>query len=124
MSSKNTLPSTVPSNGLAKKAPSVLSRLAKRFVPDENEQDISHSSIRLVWFSAAAIFILLVWAGFAELDQIARGIGQIVPSQRVQLIQNLEGGIVQDILVHEGQVVEKNAVVMRIDNETADSQYR
>ncbi len=99
-------------------------KLGLSFVPDSAEKDVSTASIRLVWFSAAAIAILFIWAAFAYIDQIARGTGQVVPSQRIQLIQNLEGGIVQDILAHEGQTVEKGTVVLRIDNETADSQYR
>ncbi len=88
------------------------------------EKGASMSSVRLVWFSLLSVAILIVWAGFASLDQIARGQGQVVPSQRVQLMQNLEGGIVQEIPVREGQVVEKDSVIMRIDNETAGSQYR
>ncbi len=123
-SAQSTMAQGAPAQVPAKKTPGLLSRLAHRFVPDDSEKDISSSSVRLVWMSAAAVIILLIWAGFAELDQIARGIGQIVPSQRVQLIQNLEGGIVQAILVREGQIVEKNDIVMRIENESADSQYR
>ncbi len=88
------------------------------------EKKASLSSVRLVWFSALAVTILLIWAGFASIDQMARGQGQVVPSQRVQLMQNLEGGIVEEIPVHEGQVVEKGAVILRIDNEAAGSQYR
>ncbi len=101
-----------------------LSLLMRGFVPDSLEKDATKASIRLVWGSAIAVLILLFWAAFAEVDQTARGMGRIIPSQRVQLIQNLEGGIVQEILVREGQRVEKNAVVLRIDNETAGSQYR
>jgi adhesin transport system membrane fusion protein len=55
---------------------------------------------------------------------VTRGIGQVIPSQRVQVIQNLEGGIVQEILVHENQIVEKGAILLRIDNTMAASQYR
>ncbi len=124
MSNKKQLPSSVSQKALMPKQRGFFYVFLRRFVPDGTEKDISRTSVRLVWLSAIAIAILLTWAGFAELDQMARGIGQIVPSQRVQLIQNLEGGIVQDILVFEGQVVEKNTVVMRIDNEMAGSQYR
>lgn len=81
-------------------------------------------SVRLVWGSAAALVLLLLWAGLAEVDELARGTGQVVPSQRVQLVQNLEGGILQGIPVREGQRVEQGDVVARIDNETAGSQYR
>ena len=91
---------------------------------DNQDKNASPKSVFLVWFSAIAIVILIIWAGFAEIDQTVRGIGKVVPSQRVQLIQNLEGGIVQELPVKEGQIVDANAVVMRIENETADSQYR
>ncbi len=94
------------------------------FTPDKVEKDMPIGAARLVWFSALALVTLLLWAAWAEIDQMARGLGQVVPSQRTQLIQNLEGGIVQDVLVREGQIVEKNAIVMRIENESAGSQYR
>lgn len=82
------------------------------------------ASLRLVWLSAFALACLLAWAAWAELDELARGSGQVVPSQRVQLLQNLEGGIVQAVLVKEGEQVGQGAVVLRIDNEAASSQYR
>ncbi len=117
-----------PDNGEKPTSASVFTKvkalLFSSFVPDTSEKDVPKNSVRLVWYSAASIIILLIWAGLAQIDQIARGLGQVVPSQRVQLIQNLEGGIVQDILVHEGQTVEKGTIVLRIDNEMADSQYR
>ncbi len=98
----------------------------KQTFADDNieERNAPSSSVRLVWFSAIAVTILLTWAGFARIDQMARGQGQVVPSQRIQLMQNLEGGIVQEIPVREGQIVEKDAIIMRIDNEAAGSQYR
>ncbi len=89
-----------------------------------DEKRAEASSIYLVWFSGIAVLLLLIWAGFANIDQMARGQGQVVPSQKVQLMQNLEGGIVQEIPVREGQIVEKDAIILRIDNESAGSQYR
>ncbi len=91
---------------------------------DTQDKQASASSIRLVWFSSLAVILLLIWASLASVDQIARGMGQVVPSQKVQLMQNLEGGIVQEISVREGQIVEKDTVIMRIENELAGSQYR
>ena len=73
---------------------------------------------------ALFIFIFIVWANFAVLDEVTRGQGQIVPSSKVQVIQNLEGGIVAEIMAREGQVVEKDAVLVRIDNALAESNYR
>jgi adhesin transport system membrane fusion protein len=75
-----------------------------------------------------AIFLLLlsflVWAALLELDEFTRAMGQVIPSQRTQVIQNLEGGIVEEILVNENSVVEKGALLMRINNEGAASGYR
>ncbi|QJB57140.1 HlyD family type I secretion periplasmic adaptor subunit [Pseudodesulfovibrio sp. zrk46] len=66
----------------------------------------------------------LVWAKFAVLDEVTRGFGRIIPSQRVQEIQNLEGGILSEIFVNEGQVVKKGDVLCRLRNEQAASFYR
>ena len=70
------------------------------------------------------LVIFLVWAHFTVIDEVTRGMGQVIPSQRVQVIQNLEGGIVQEISVHENQIVEKGTILVRIDNTVAASQYR
>ncbi len=95
-----------------------------RFKPENGEIEASKRSSILLWLTAISILIFIVWASLAELDQTVRGLGQVVPSQRIQQIQNLEGGIVQEISVQEGQLVEKDQIVMRIDNEAAGSQYR
>jgi adhesin transport system membrane fusion protein len=63
----------------------------------------------------------LIWAHFAILDEVTRGMGQVIPSQRVQVIQNLEGGILEETLVRENQIVEKGDILVRISNEMAQS---
>lgn len=63
------------------------------------------------------------WAYFATLDEVTRGDGQVIPSRSVQVIQNLEGGLVADILVREGDVVDNGQVLLRIDNRLAESDY-
>lgn len=63
----------------------------------------------------------LTWAHFAVLDEVTRGGGQVIPSQRVQVIQNLEGGILEETLVRENQIVNKGDVLIRISNELAQS---
>ena len=64
---------------------------------------------------------LLVWTNYAILDEVTRGMGQVIPSQRVQVIQNLEGGILEETLVRENQIVEKGDILVRISNEMAQS---
>ena len=65
----------------------------------------------------ALIFLVLcvVWACFSKLDEITNGEGRVIPSNQVQVIQNLEGGIVSEIPVRLGEVVQKDQVVMRLD---------
>ena len=70
------------------------------------------------------LLIFLLWAAFTKLDEVTRGPGQVIPSQRVQVIQNLEGGILEQIMVQEGQIVEKGDILVRIDNSMAASQFR
>ena len=67
------------------------------------------------------ITIFIVWASYAQIDEIARGSGKVVPNGQNQIIQNLEGGIVSKILVKEGDFVEKNQVLIRISNEKSSS---
>ena len=70
---------------------------------------------RLLYAIAATIVVLLIWSAFAELDEITRGEGRVIPASQLQIIQSVDGGIVQEILVREGQVVEAGDVLMRVD---------
>lgn len=72
---------------------------------------------RLILYGAVAFMgIMLFWASFAEIDEVTKGEGKVIPSSQVQVIQNLEGGILGEILVKEGQAVAKNQVLLRIDD--------
>lgn len=73
---------------------------------------------------AFLLVIFVLWAHFTVLDEVTRGLGQVIPSQKVQVIQNLEGGILQEITVQENQIVNKGDILIRIDNAQAASQYR
>jgi len=78
----------------------------------------------LLLFTIAVILVVfVVWADHAVLDVVTRGQGKVIPSSRIQVIQNLEGGIMEDVLVREGEIVEKDQVLIRIDNRTAQSNY-
>lgn len=61
------------------------------------------------------VVVALVWAHFATLDEVTRGQGKTIPSSQIQVVQNLEGGIVSEILVREGDSVEKDQVLLQLD---------
>ena len=83
---------------------------------------------KFAYLTSFVIFLLLVltvlWARQAVMDEVTRGIGQVIPSQRVQVIQNLEGGILEAILVDENQIVNQGDILLRIHNTISSSQYR
>lgn len=65
--------------------------------------------------------VFFLWASQAVLDEVTLGEGRVIPSSTVQVIQNLEGGIVSEILVREGQIVEPGEPLMRLENILADT---
>ena len=74
-------------------------------------------------FASASLFIIgalfvssVAWASFAEVDEIARGEGKVIPASKTQIIQSSEPGVVQEIAVTIGQVVKKNDLIIRLDN--------
>ena len=59
--------------------------------------------------------LLLIWAAFATVDEVTRGSGKVIPTRQVQVVQAVDGGVVAEILVREGQLVEKGQTLFRID---------
>src|ERR1700733_1693688 len=82
-----------------------------------------HTSRMLLQASAALLLVFLVWAHFAVLDEVKRGNGRVVPSRQTQVVQTLEGGIVGDILVQEGAIVQQGQSLMRIDDTKFASEF-
>lgn len=68
--------------------------------------------------------VFLLWANWAHVDEVTRGEGRVIPSRQIQIVQNLEGGILAELFVKEGQVVEEGQILLRIDNIRAESDYR
>ncbi len=69
----------------------------------------------LLYTILIAFVVLIIWAAFAPLDEVARGDGKVIPSQQLQVMQSLDGGIVEAIFVREGQIVEAGDPLLRID---------
>ncbi|WOH84458.1 HlyD family type I secretion periplasmic adaptor subunit [Bradyrhizobium sp. BEA-2-5] len=81
------------------------------------------TSRMLLWTSCALLATFLIWAHFAVLDEVKRGSGRVVPSRQMQVVQSLEGGIVGDILIREGDIVQQGQSLMRIDDTKFASEF-
>ena len=70
----------------------------------------------IVWSLFVFVIIATYWAHNSEIEEITKGRGKVVPSRQIQVVQNLEGGIVSEILVREGQIVNKDQLLLRLDS--------
>lgn len=78
----------------------------------------------LLYGMALVIVLLIIWSAFAKVDEVARGEGKVIPSRQLQVIQSFDGGVVNEILVQEGQVVEEGQLLLRIDPTRFISTFR
>ena len=69
-----------------------------------------------LWTIGLFIVVALLWAALATLDEVARGEGKVVPTSQIQHLQSLDGGVVSRILVKEGDVVDRNQLLLQVDN--------
>jgi len=73
--------------------------------------------------SVGLLVTFLIWAHFAVLDEVKRGNGRVIPARQIQIIQSLEGGIIDQILVHEGTTVQQGQPLMRINDTKFASEF-
>lgn len=79
---------------------------------------------KMLYWTGAALAVLLVWSGVTKIDEVTRGDARVIPSKQVQIVQSLDGGIVSELLVHEGQLVKEGEPLVRIDQTRAVSSLR
>ena len=88
------------------------------WVEDADRAMLEAAPIRtriLLYVVTIVVFALILWSAFAEIDQVARGDGKVIPSQKIQIIQWQDGGLLTDILISEGELVEINQLLVRLD---------
>ena len=73
---------------------------------------------------SVAFAIALMWSAVSRIDEVTRGEGKVIPSRQLQVLQSLDGGVVSEILVHEGDVVEPEQILLRIDQTRFASSVR
>lgn len=89
----------------------------------DDEEEISTSS-RVLLYGILAFFVAFsVWAHYAKLDEVTRGMGRVVPSSEIQILQSLEGGIVEEFLVREGDDVKAGQDLIRLRDVAATSDF-
>jgi membrane fusion protein, adhesin transport system len=76
------------------------------------------------WLSVLLVGAALWWASWAELEEVTRGQGKVIPSKSVQIIQSLEGGILDQLFVQEGQTVEGGQKLLQIRDAIFSSTYQ
>ncbi len=108
---------------------SLLERILRKLIPFSTEQsgnwqidaDLARHEQEplraraLLYWSLIIIIILAIWSAFATLEEVTRGQGRVITSRQVQIIQAIDGGVVSELLVKQGEIVEKGQVLVRID---------
>ena len=94
---------------------------ARAMAAFDADDDVPLSKHLLFIAICSFITIFIVWANFATLDEVTRGDGKVIPSSEVQALQSLEAGIVEAILVREGDIVEAGQSLMRMNAIEAES---
>lgn len=97
--------------------------LIKRELGAPNQKLESHWSRPLLWASFLVIALFIAWASWAEVNEVARGEAKVIPSSRQQTIQSLEGGILDEMMVSEGEIVEAGQLLAAIDETRFRSAY-
>ncbi|WP_174846980.1 HlyD family efflux transporter periplasmic adaptor subunit [Yersinia artesiana] len=90
------------------------------------QQERAHQERRMsaiVWLMLVGMIVMFIWAYFAVLDEVTVGTGKVTPSSRAQLIESLDGGIINELLVHEGAIIHKGQILARLDPTRFQSNY-
>ena len=126
---KGPWPDAIPLPGWMARLRDWLDALLSRWIPHENKEELDWVSdadwariqqeplrARFVmrWIGGI-LLVLLIWAGFAQVDEVARGLAKVIPSRQLQVMQAVDGGVVSEINVQEGQIVEIGQQLLKID---------
>ncbi|MBL4827834.1 MAG: HlyD family type I secretion periplasmic adaptor subunit [Spongiibacteraceae bacterium] len=125
-------------NPLSRIARALLDKLFERWIPEEEVdaldwvEDADRAMIEqeplrarvIIYTVAIALFVLVFWAGFAEIDEVTRGEAKVIPSRQIQIVQSVDGGVVSQILVAEGDLVKEGQLLLSLDETRFASSLR
>lgn len=91
---------------------------SRDWIVDANQAVAGQQIIRargLLYGIAVTIALIICWAALAEVDEVTRGEGKIIPSRQLQIVQSMDGGVIEDVFVQDGAMVHKGDLLVRID---------
>ena len=132
---KDDAPNNVPKENIkidkkAKKRKSFFHKIKELYgVEEDDEKDLEFiyssyansnekpgNTSKIIFLTISGIFtIFMIWAAFAEIDELARGNGKVIPTDKIQTVQSLDGGIISEIFIKEGDIVKFDTPLMKID---------
>lgn len=93
----------------------------KFFLKNKSENESQPSLV--LWLILFILIVFILWASFSKIDQVARAQGQVIASSRTQIIQSSDGGVIEEMLVKEGDLVKKGDVLVRLDKTKVEASY-
>ena len=78
----------------------------------------------LIWLTLILFICAIWWASVSEVEEVTRGMGKVIPSSQIQIVQNLEGGILAETYVNIGDIVEEDQLLMRLDEKRFSAPYQ
>lgn len=95
--------------------------------PDADWSRLQQEPLRaraLLRWTGLILLLLVLWAAIAEVDEVTKGEGRVIPSSQLQIVQSVDGGVVEEIRIREGQLVSAGALLLRIDPTRFESSMR
>ncbi|WP_114195384.1 HlyD family efflux transporter periplasmic adaptor subunit [Edaphovirga cremea] len=90
----------------------------------QDDFDRQHRRVSgIIWLSLVGLIVFFIWAYFAILDEVTVGTGKVTPSSRAQQIETFDGGVIKELLVQEGSIVDKGQILARLDPTRFQSNY-
>lgn len=83
----------------------------------------AYAARKIIWLIGALVTSAIAWSAFASIDEVVKGQGKLVPSASVQRVQSLDGGILRQLHVREGQSVEQGQLLVTLDETRARASY-
>ena len=108
---------------------SAVGRFVQRLTPDQPQEQLDWAgdaewallqqeplrARRLLYIAGGSLAILVLWAALAQIDEVTRGEARVVPTSQVQIVQSVDGGVVEELAVKEGDIVNAGQLLLRID---------